>query len=273
MLADEPSQLSKRRKLLDNPYAHIEQLLEFEQSVSSDIVHSSRRSLQNQYAHLEYLEEQNSTIQHSQFTPISFERIEAIVTQLQRQLWRDRSKYWPDRTNIRPIEVLDSAFAANMIGFRINEVDTLGFYTDRTERVTVAGLIDRPKKMITISRELLPASRNFTTAHELGHAVLHTQLSTVHRDRPTDGSRISRDRIEIEADKFATYFLLPRKLVKSAFLDRYLTKTFVLFEDTAFALFQKTVARGRIKNLLDSSSFSDIGISNQLQWYPLFFIG
>lgn len=49
--------------------------------------------------------------------------------------------------------------------------------------------------------------RNFTIAHELGHWVLHRNLSIGERNQ----------QMEREADKFATYFLMPEEFVRKAF--------------------------------------------------------
>ena len=48
----------------------------------------------------------------------------------------------------------------------------------------------------------------FTIAHELGHALLHPNM-VLHRDRPMDGSKSlqSKDYKELQANKFAAYFL------------------------------------------------------------------
>ena len=65
--------------------------------------------------------------------------------------------------------------------------------------------------------------RNFTVAHELGHWVLHRHLAS-ERLIDVDGEvficrevgKFGRD-IEREADKFATYLLMPEKFVRAEF--------------------------------------------------------
>jgi Zn-dependent peptidase ImmA (M78 family) len=85
----------------------------------------------------------------------------------------------------------------------------------------VAGIIDKDKKEVFISRRYPVAVRNFTAAHELGHAIMHQQ-SGLHRDKPIDGSAGGqRDPIEKEADYFAACFLMPEKLVCSVFKQRF----------------------------------------------------
>jgi len=241
------TRLSKRRFVLSNPYAHIEQLLE---SMSfADRIRESRINLQNPYAYLDGNGE-FSALQSSVDRPerIAFKDIEELAKGLQRRLWSERSKFWPDNIPTDPVQVLDPSIASRMVGFDFEFVDSLGVFTDRAEKIGVAGLIDRSTNTIKISRDFLPPVRTFTAAHELGHAILHPGMS-LHRDRAFDGTRVRRDRVELEADKFATYFLLPEKLVRKIFLDRFLTSQFVLCEDTAFALLLKSAAdAARFKN-------------------------
>ena len=61
----------------------------------------------------------------------------------------------------------------------------------------------------------------------------------MHRDRPLDGpgqERGVRDKIEREADKFASFFLMPENLVRNRFREFFLCDKFALNEDTIFAL-------------------------------------
>ena len=114
--------------------------------------------------------------------------------------------------------------------------EDLGHYRTNGGEVEVAGFIDRTSKAVHVSNRFPANVRTFTAAHELAHAVLHQSGSSIHRDRPLDGAAISRDRVEFEADKFATYFLMPAKLLKSRFVAIFGTDCFALNEETAFAL-------------------------------------
>ncbi len=61
----------------------------------------------------------------------------------------------------------------------------------------------------------------------------------MHRDRPLDGSQVDRggrDHIEIDADKFASFFLMPEKLLRTRFRRLFLCEKFTVNEATAFAL-------------------------------------
>lgn len=80
-------------------------------------------------------------------------------------------------------------------------------------------------------------TQNFTAAHELGHAVLHKQ-TVMHRDRPVDGSYNNKKRSlpELQADRFATHFLMPKKIVIEIFQELFQTDRFIIKEDSAFHL-------------------------------------
>ena len=163
---------------------------------------------------------------------------EQKAIRLQRQMWRDRAKIWPYPPS-NPIDILDPAVALELIGYDYALVETLGQYYHDGKQVEVAGVIDNSANSVHISRKFLPNIRNFTAAHELGHALLH-EASGLHRDRPIDGSTVSRDGIEYEADKFASYFLMPSKHIKMRFQQAFVTNNFFLDDDTSFALTRGT---------------------------------
>lgn len=168
---------------------------------------------------------------------ISRRRIEEIARDLQVQLWGVRAELFPSERDVDPLALLDPFAALRCIGFRCDLVDSLGQYMWEGRYLDVAGIIDDSKQTVQISREFDPPVRKFTAAHELGHAVLHDARG-LHRDRALDGGerRRRRDRKEREADDFATYFLMPEKLVRSTFENAFKAREFVLNEDTAFAL-------------------------------------
>ena len=72
-----------------------------------------------------------------------------------------------------------------------------------------------------------------------------------------DGSDIrgTRNFQELQADKFAAYFLMPRKLVESKFESLFLTEKFKVNEETVFALNSGSVSdfRAQCKDLRDLS--------------------
>ena len=222
---------------MQNPYAHIEQLLD-----GGDVseISKSRMIHQNQYAHLDgdggfSALGVNDSVDEKR---LSLREIEELARKVHKALWESRDKF---NLKLSPVDLLDPQTAAKHLGFDLDYVDSLGFYADRSEKIVVSGLIDRSNRSIQVSRELDPRVQRFTAAHEIGHAILHKHMSLVHRDRPMDGTRIERDQLEYEADKFATYFLMPANLLRTEFETRFLMSPFVLDEATSFALFNDSL--------------------------------
>ncbi|MBI4938989.1 MAG: ImmA/IrrE family metallo-endopeptidase [Nitrosomonadales bacterium] len=226
-------QVIKNRKLLQNPYAHIE-YLELAQITASRLLY------ENPWAHIEDLDELgrlpaqwNANWQKRKNYTIA--EIEQHARMLQIAIWQRRDELWHGAVPSNPIELLDPKIALNSIGYVCDEDETLGqFYSDG-KMVEVAGIIDGPSKQVRISRQFPNIVRNFTAAHELGHALLH-EPRIMHRDRALNGETISRDSCEYEADKFASLFLMPRKQVCASFKQLFLTDMFSLDEATTFAL-------------------------------------
>ena len=94
---------------------------------------------------------------------------------------------------------------------------------------------DRPIVLLNPEKNDRAKSR-FDAAHELGHAVLHKQ-TLLHRDKPLDGSSTApRNREEMQADKFATFFLMPTKLVEDIFVEIFETTRFTINESSVLAI-------------------------------------
>lgn len=277
MAKSSSQRVTENRRLLKNQYAYLNDIGSYSAMVdgkridvpSIDKLAASRRLLQNPYA---YLNEFGgfSTADDSSSTPpdafralppkaegkfssllknkqkdhhLSNAEIEAKVVKLQRMMWQEREKIWIDSAPPNPIEILDPAIALKLIGYDFALDETLGQYFSDGRQIEVAGTIDDASMQVRISRQFAYDVRNFTAAHELGHALLHNARG-LHRDRPLDGATISREPIEIEADKFASCFLMPEKLVKKCFGELFGIGNFVLNEDTSFAL-----SRGNSLNL------------------------
>ncbi|QBG86651.1 ImmA/IrrE family metallo-endopeptidase [Xanthomonas oryzae] len=215
---------------------------------------SSRMRLQNPYAHMEEIEEcwrQGGNDQSryrfarsygkafSKKRSHSFESIEAQAKELQRAIWKKRTDLGLSQ-NVHPIDVLDPQLAAELLGFDLTLHSSLGEMASGRRRVSVAGLIDQSARSIKIATDADPRVMRFTAAHEIGHAILHPDQTGLHRDQPLNGVRQARIRTELEADKFATYFLLPEKLLTEEFKSRFLG-VFALDEQTAFALLSKPI--------------------------------
>jgi IrrE N-terminal-like domain len=167
----------------------------------------------------------------------SHAEIEQTANELLNKMWKHKSQIWFSDVPVDPMGMRDPLVALRFIGYDYELSESLGQFSKGGKLMEVAGIVDSSSKQVRVSRQFPPLIRNFTAAHELGHAVLHNAKG-LHRDRPLDGSQIgnSRESIEIEADKFATYFLMPKKIVIAKFSQIYGNIPFFLNEATIFAL-------------------------------------
>jgi formiminotetrahydrofolate cyclodeaminase/Zn-dependent peptidase ImmA (M78 family) len=163
--------------------------------------------------------------------------LEDLVRRLQNMLWLQRNKIWKNQVPENPIELLKPGkVLRKVMDYAYVESDQLGIYEYNGDVFEIAGLINKKQKHVQVSNNFSPETKNFTAAHELGHAILHRQIE-LHRDRPVDGSAtVSRNTEEMQADKFATYFLMPRKLVEDAFFLIFQTPRFIINEATVLAM-------------------------------------
>lgn len=240
--------ITESRRLLQNPYAYLNGLGGYSALPHNDVstrrkISESRLKYQNPYAHIDELagfsvndhsdssQEINAQKKDS-YTPIE---IEQRARSIQLRMWQDRAQIWSGVAPSNPIDILDPTIALKLIGYECDLDETLGqFYSDG-KLVEVAGTIDSYVKQVHLSRQFAPNIRSFTAAHELGHALLH-ETGRMHRDRPLNGEALSRNAFELEADKFATFFLMPQKLVQTTFIRFFLTDKFLLNEATVSAL-------------------------------------
>ena len=185
--------------------------------------------------------------------------IEELATQFQRIIWEYRNEIWKNDTPQNPLGILIPENAIKVIGYEFNKKTTLGQHKVNGKLFEVAGLIDNQAREISISEQFSIETQRFTTAHELGHAILHNQ-TVLHRDRALDGSHDSlpRDKTEYQADKFATYFLMPKKQVVRIFTSIFLTHKFVINNETAFAFALNSV------DALLNESVNPRGLSRKL---------
>jgi formiminotetrahydrofolate cyclodeaminase/Zn-dependent peptidase ImmA (M78 family) len=209
-----------------------------------------KQETDKKYAYKSEIEKIISTTKNS--GKLTYAEIEDIVTKLQNTIWIYRDLIWKKEIPTTPRKVLNPRNAIQILGYFFNEEETLGHNMVNGEMYEIAGIIDNQKKIISISKKFAPEIRNFTSAHELGHALLHRQR-ILHRDRPLDGSKIagSRDKKEKQAERFASYFLMPRKQVRDYFQELYKLEKFVINEMTAIALGlgRTTEIRAKYKNL------------------------
>jgi Zn-dependent peptidase ImmA (M78 family) len=220
------SPISLDRYIKQNPYAHItsEGLLDY---VAGNVINLNKV---NPHKKARY----------------SDHEIEAIVRKLQKQIWHSRKQNYD-----KPLDLLNPSEVLINIGYEV--LDDQHDNNHLNQMNDVAGYIDSNRKIVSINRSsrFSREVQNFTLAHELGHAILHQdQAVGMHRDKPFDGS-YKRTGIELDADKFATKFLMPQKMLKLEFKNRFLTNQWHLDETTAFAF-------GRDLNELKKMSYRDL---------------
>lgn len=168
---------------------------------------------------------------------LSDAEIESSAIDLQQLIYEHRNVIWKKNNSVTPLMMLNPALALQkVLGYKYFLMDEI-ILSNQEDYTNVAGIIDQRDKLILISKQYSIQTQNFTTAHELGHAMLHSEL-VMHRDKPLDGSNqsSSRSKEEIQADKFAAYFLMPKKQIIKEFKKRFQTDKFLINELTAFNL-------------------------------------
>lgn len=253
--ATKKKQIAASRALLQNPYAYDDGTGNFDAALppvdaTPAQISADRQRRKNQYAFLDGEGAFSATaprqtgkkpsvkVQPQPSRTRGYQWIEDAARKLQHEIWGRRNELWPQGAPTDPAALLDPEVGLQLIGFDYELADTLGQYSNEQGTFEVAGIIDRPSNRVHLSRQLPFNTRAFTAAHELGHALFHKDMR-MHRDRPLDGSQLdrgSRDRTEIEADKFASFFLMPEKLLRARFRQFFLCEKFVINEATVFAL-------------------------------------
>jgi hypothetical protein len=139
-------------------------------------------------------------------------------------LWNRRLEFWRSPPNVEDFVCqAPEIIITDILGLSLEKPEEIGRWslTDGGSgpQVEIAGYLDQQAGKIVIAQKFRLEWRRFTTAHEIGHVVLHLDL-VVHRDRPLmGGEQANRNRPlkEREADCFAAELLMPTKLVRNAF--------------------------------------------------------
>ena len=244
MSGSDRESISQLRARLENPYAYIEHLEteEREPTAATTPLSASRKLLENPYAYLAdnggYAAQAMARPEVKPAQPPRWtnEAIAAEVRKLHARLWRERDALWSAGVPRDPVALLDPTTALEAIGYQFDLEEGLGLMPGGAGQIEIAGVIDTRAKVVRVGRQFSASVRAFTAAHELGHAVLHSTLTGLHRDKPLDGSPASTDRVEVEANKFATLFLMPDRLIRARFADLFQAEFFELTDDSAFAL-------------------------------------
>lgn len=178
---------------------------------------------------------------------ITYKDIEEASSDFQNLLWKHRELIWLNNAPNHPAKILQPALALKKaLAYNFVQVEKLDMIDEENGSFETAGIIDQKDKIVLISNNFDKNTQNFTSAHELGHALLHKQ-TVLHRDRPINGTseNFKRNITERQADKFATNFLMPAKLVKNEFFEMFQTEKFIINELTAFNLVKDSPSRLR----------------------------
>lgn len=252
--------IHERRRILGNQYAYLAELEEMQE------MRDTQHNLENPYAFASELDQLAAPIASFDgidvsgvATTASTSRksaadIELLTRQIHAQIWIRRADLFTDFNTRKPVDFLDPIAALRLLGYSVDVVGALGQIADSGRHASnVAGLIDNRTRQVQLSSALAPVVRNYTAAHELGHAVMH-KFAGMHRDRSMDGSKLASDYLEREADQFAALFLMPAKLLKQLFERTFGLAPFELNEETRFALAGSLPSdRWSPKNLRDLS--------------------
>jgi len=165
-----------------------------------------------------------------------FSWIDEAVRSTQVEIWKRRVELWNGNVPSNPIDILDPGVALAARGYKVEARCSLGEAWVEGVRSEVAGIIDHDRNVVSISQQFLPPVQRFTLAHELAHSVLHPNGGSMHRDLPLEKSGIVRSPQEIQANYFASVFLMTNRLVLQQFGVCFRILRFELTDEMAQAL-------------------------------------
>lgn len=171
--------------------------------------------------------------------------IEKGIKDFQNLVWKHREIIWKVPP-AEPHEILDpQRIFKDVLRYDYVISPEFGVMDDGGKILEIAGLINQSNRLVVISDRFSEPTQRFTAAHELAHALFHSQ-EVQHRDLPLDSADTYKARTFVEkvADKGVTYFLMPEKDIRKAFTARFGTLHLEITDDTAFYL-----SRGRISDV------------------------
>ncbi len=150
----------------------------------------------------------------------NYDYIQRIVRDVQLALSKNHN-IGSESTLKQKIKILNARKVLAHLGYKVAYSNKVGSAYVSKKYKEIAGVCDNKNQLVAISKLYEKEIQRFTLAHELGHALLHSE-ETMFRDIPLDGADNQvRDIIEIQANKFAAFFLMPSKLVTDEFYRRF----------------------------------------------------
>ena len=183
--------------------------------------------------------------------------VEDCARDLQNLVWKNKHIIWKKNTPKTYYEILrPDIILKRVLGYDYFSTSDYAVPLEDGKISEIAGVIDQPNKLVMVSNKYPKEVKRFTAAHELAHAILHNQ-PILHRDIPADylGQRKTRDYVEIEADKFASCFLMPKTLVTREFKSVFSADYYEINEYSAFQFGGKSAhdLRKECRNLRELS--------------------
>jgi IrrE N-terminal-like domain len=176
----------------------------------------------------------------------SLAEMEAIAREIQVDVWKNQDKLW----RAPPVDLIDffePGVAVNRQGFKIENVNSIGYLVERGRRSEIAAELNNGRQLVRVATGFSMPVTRFTLGHELGHIILHPELETVHRDLPLDKAGVVRDPVEVEANRFSACYLMAKSLVINQFKVCYGTDHLKLDEDSSRLLFGVDIERAWFK--------------------------
>jgi Zn-dependent peptidase ImmA (M78 family) len=171
--------------------------------------------------------------------------VDDLARSWQRRLWNERRELWRGSVPNDPIQLLDPGVALVSIGLAVEGVWSLGVQSINGIRAEVAGQIDRGENLVTIAQQYPFEVQRFTLAHELCHALRHPSDEIMHRDLPLEKSGSRRDQQEVEANRFASAFLMPVRSMLSRFEECFRIPQIRMMDEVTYALCNAGVEKVR----------------------------
>jgi uncharacterized protein DUF955 len=140
---------------------------------------------------------------------------------LQIRLWLDRFRIWGKMAGIQDVVPFPTILVARRhLNIRVEEPEEIGDVYRESDalRAEVGGLLERRERLIKVASKFGLEWRRFTLAHEVGHWLLHPNLTSLREAPLCGGERANSKRSleEQEADYFAAELLMARKLLNRA---------------------------------------------------------
>jgi len=150
-----------------------------------------------------------------------------------------------------------------------NMVEYLGYDLDFNKEgifynSDILGATYNNEKIVQINEKIVnqEGRMNFTIAHEIGHILLHSDYENNVFCRKNEGQfGIKKNQLEVQADKFAAFLMMPSALINNTFYECY-NKAQILSKRTLMEIFfpksKKYKANIIAKRIMETGDFNNV---------------